>query len=111
MPHCIIEYAKDIVTSEDKLVESVAQGAMRSGLFEADTIKTRAMPFSAFKVGQTQIDFIHVTSRILSGRTLEQKRHLNQCIQDALSELAISKCSVTTEVVDMDKASYLKTIY
>ncbi len=71
MPHCIVEYSKDLESqvAPTKLVETVHQGALASGLFEASHIKTRAVAYDYFQIGTEKSDFIHVTIRLHQGRT------------------------------------------
>lgn len=87
---------------------SVHTGAESSGLFESSDIKTRAIPYRYYQVGVSQSSFIHVSSRILSGRNGVQKETLNSAIIGKLSILAFSNCSITAEVIDIHKESYVK---
>ncbi len=110
MPHCIIEYSDDL---EGKpLVEAVHQSALDSGLFSSlgSDIKVRAMPYSHYKTGSIEISFVHVTLKILSGRTGEQKSSLTEKVLKQLKALNFIGCSLSVEVVDIDTASYAKSI-
>ncbi len=110
MPHCIIEHASSLNSSE--LNQVVFQGALESQLFEADgnDIKVRSIVYDYFLTGIEQQDFIHVTLRILSGRSNEAKLKLSQFVLDKLTTLGLKDASITVEVVDMDRESYLKRI-
>lgn len=108
MPHCIIECSATL--DGDILTSKVYQGTLDSMLFEPDgsDIKVRALSYNSYIVGGCKTDFVHVTIKILSGRSLLQKAVLSKSIQAKLSELDLVLCSITIEVVDIERASYLK---
>ncbi|MFW0754517.1 5-carboxymethyl-2-hydroxymuconate Delta-isomerase [Pseudomonas sp. H11T01] len=108
MPHCIIECSATL--DGDMLTSKVHQGTLDSMLFEPDgsDIKVRALTYHSYIVGGFKTDFVHVTVKILSGRSLLQKAVLSKSIQAKLSELDLVSCSITVEVVDIERASYLK---
>lgn len=110
MPHCIIEHSSDI--DGKSLVSTVYQGALASNLFESQgsDIKVRALPYSNFKTGNVEISFVHVTLKILSGRSVEQKTNLSQLVLEQLKSLEMINCSISVEVVDIDRVSYSKVI-
>ena len=110
MPHCVIEHSAKI--DGEALVSSVYEGALESNLFEPEgsDIKVRAVPYSYFKTGNVDINFVHVTLRILSGRSVIQKTNLTQLVLAQLKALQISNCYISVEVADIDRASYAKII-
>lgn len=110
MPHCVIEHSASLNSAD--LVPAVFDAALASGLFAEDgrDIKVRAIAYQDYLTGQEKADFVHVTLRILSGRTAQQKQHLSQIVLQRLSDLSLAKCSITVEVVDMDRASYGKFV-
>lgn len=112
MPHFIVEYAQSQTNdiTVEKLQSAVFEGALLSDLFGIDDIKVRLIPFTHFQVGQTDKAFIHVTARILPGRTNEQKQQLSQGILQQLHTMALDNISLTVEVVDIDKSSYAKAV-
>ena len=110
MPHCIIEYSQDIEAKPTSLINAVFQGALKSQLFEENHIKTRTIAFDNYQVGALKESFIHVTARILSGRTVEQRSMLSQSILTTLAELNLSSVTMTVEVVEMERDSYAKKI-
>ncbi len=112
MPHCIIEYSAGIEkqVAPENLLNAVNNGAIQSGLFERDDIKTRAIEFTTFQTGSEKKAFIHVTARILSGRTMEQKKELSNLILEQLKQLEIPSISLTVEVVEIEKSSYSKIV-
>ncbi|CAM4061406.1 5-carboxymethyl-2-hydroxymuconate Delta-isomerase [Kerstersia similis] len=108
MPHCIIEHAAAL--DGRSLVRQVFAGAMDSALFEPDgsDIKVRAQAYDAYCVGADSAEFIHVTLRLLAGRTDEQKQAFAQAVLAQLQVLPLTHCSVTIEVQDIERRSYLK---
>ena len=109
MPHCIIEHANTI--SPAPLHKAVLEGAVASGLFEQqDGIKVRSLAYDHYQTGNHQQDFVHVTLKILSGRSESQKQSLSASVLQQLQKLAFSDMSLTVEVQDMHKASYAKIV-
>ncbi|MBT3337793.1 MAG: 5-carboxymethyl-2-hydroxymuconate Delta-isomerase [Anaerolineae bacterium] len=112
MPHCIIEHSKGVksLSSPINLIEAVHQGAFKSGLFREADIKARAISFEHYQVGNTELGFIHVTVRILSGRNEEQRTKLSNSVLAELEKLNLSSTSLTVEICEIDKESYAKMI-
>lgn len=110
MPHCVIEHSAEI--DGKPLVSLVYKGALESNLFESEgsDIKVRAQPYSNYQTGKVDINFVHVTLRILSGRNIDQKSTLTQLVLEQLKTLEMSDCSISVEVTDIDRASYAKVI-
>lgn len=111
MPHCIIEYSKKL---EDQvllpeLVQAVHSGALDSSLFSLAAIKTRAVAYDHYLVGgEKTLDFIHVSVRILSGRTDTQKTLLSSTIFNKLKNLELTSVSLSVEILDIHTESYAK---
>lgn len=82
MPHLIIEHSNDINSQEIKNLQIKIQDVMASiteGNFDPDQCKCRSHSFEEYFVGrpdQSTSSFLHVTIKILSGRTIEAKRKL-----------------------------------
>jgi len=110
MPHCIVEHSAELAA--ETLIAQVFSGAFGSGLFEADgaDIKVRTVAYSHYCTGPRKSAFVHVALKILSGRTLAQKQHLSAIVLAHLRQLDIADCSLTVEVVDIDRASYAKWV-
>jgi 5-carboxymethyl-2-hydroxymuconate isomerase len=110
VPHCVIEHSANV--DGKSLVSLVHKGALASNLFEAkgSDIKVRALSYSNFQTGNVDLDFVHVTLKILSGRNVEQKSILTQLVLEQLKTLHLINCSISVEVVDIDSASYTKVI-
>lgn len=108
MPHCIIEYSEDLNDNVSEISRAVFSGALASNLFEAGDIKIRAIPYKNYQVGHSATSFVHVSSRLLSGRDSTQKRQLNTAMVDCIKNLNLKNCSITAEAVDIHRESYVK---
>ena len=91
-------------------MEAVYIGAADSGVMSASDIKVRALPYASFRLHLPQRQFVHVSCRILAGRTESQKVHLSERVRAALSALLPEVYSLSVEVIDMEAASYKKRL-
>ena len=112
MPHCIIEYTSEIERFLDlkRLVDVTFDGIEQSGLFDKTAIKVRANKLDYYKSGLDRDDFIHLTIKILPGRTDRQKWLLTDNILDKIEQVVGNTKSTTIEVVDLHKPSYNKRL-
>ncbi|MEH6471847.1 MAG: 5-carboxymethyl-2-hydroxymuconate Delta-isomerase [Halopseudomonas sp.] len=112
MPHIVIEYAQSLDTALDlnALVKAVHEGAIRTGLFEPEAVKVRAIAYHHYLVAGQVSDFVHLRAHILSGRSEQQKKSLGLCLMESASAVAACVSSLTVEVVDMDRHSYAKRL-
>ena len=113
MPHCIIEYSSSVTDTItlDELMTSVHTAAKESALFDVNDIKTRAIAYADQIPAAKDQPFIHVCTKLLSGRSIEQRQHLSRSIFDKLSALRLPQpLSLTVEIVDIDAASYSKEV-
>ena len=112
MPHCIIEYTRDLESKVDikNLIDVAFEAIEGTGLFDKTAIKGRAIAFDIYKSGQDRDDYIHVKMRILSGRTPDQKKQLSALVLNALKPHIGDTKSLTVEIIDMDIESYGKSI-
>ncbi|AEF22823.1 5-carboxymethyl-2-hydroxymuconate Delta-isomerase [Pseudomonas fulva] len=110
MPHCIIEHSASL--NGDALLPLIFSGALNTGLFESDgsDIKVRSIAYQSYLTGPERSDFVHVTIKILSGRTTEQKQILSKSVLAQLQTIERPHCSLTVEVADIDRASYSKVV-
>ena len=113
MPHCIIEHSEDVLTSvnQQQLIDTVLTGAKKSALFELDHIKLRTKSYEHYQKGDVeQAGFIHVTMRILQGRTVEQRQDLSQKVLLEFQRLSLTSLTITVEIIEMETASYSKVV-
>lgn len=110
MPHCIIEHSPNFYG--ESLNQGVYLGAVQTGLFAEDgsDIKVRSMAYDHYQTGENAQDFVHVTVKILSGRSEQDKTRLSESVMAQLKRLSITNASLTVEIVDMDRNSYAKYI-
>ncbi len=112
MPHCIIEYSQDLEAKIEpqELIKIVHQGAVASKLFDESHIKTRALAYAHYQTGISDNAFIHVTAKILSGRTQKQKAELSKSILSQFEKLALSSVTITVQICDIETESYSKMV-
>lgn len=122
MPHCVIEFSDNLlspnpntvpdtnhgtsVVTPDAMMKTVHQAALDSNLFDPSTIKTRAASYQHM-LGSAE-RFVHVTVKILSGRTTEQKAALSNLVLERLQALPFPAVELSVDVVDMQQATYSK---
>ncbi len=111
MPHFIVEYASPLAI---KLRCRSCNKPSGKGLRPVDYLPARTsirlLPYQCYQVGTESTDFIHVTARILTGRSAEQRQQLAAMLLAALVELALSDVSLTVEVVEIERQSYAKQL-
>lgn len=112
MPHCIVEYSQDL--SEQITISEVLTKAFNllknSGEFEPTAIKLRGIAYQDVLSGLDDHSFLHLRLHILSGRTTEQKLALTTALVEGLgAELPMVK-SISAEVLDIQRESYIKRI-
>ncbi|WP_261816163.1 5-carboxymethyl-2-hydroxymuconate Delta-isomerase [Vibrio gallicus] len=112
MPNLVMEYTQPI---EDRLnvqglLQDIHQVMLDSGLFDAASIKSRALRCHTWLVGEQEDDanFIHVTVELLSGRTEEQKRALSRELIQVLTRSSDWVESLTVNVRDMNRDCFQK---
>ncbi|WP_252176881.1 5-carboxymethyl-2-hydroxymuconate Delta-isomerase [Endozoicomonas sp. 4G] len=112
MPHCIIEYSSGIEhkCSIRDLVSAVHQGALESGLFKTEDIKSRAIACEYFQTAQPEQSFVHITVRIMRGRTAAQKKDLSQQVLSAADRIIPMVNILTVEILDIDTDCYSKRV-
>jgi len=112
MPHFIVEYASPLPhkVALPALQQAVWQGAVQSELFTGPDIKIRLLPYEHYQVGTERTDFIHVTARILTGRSAGQRQQLAATVLAQLVALDLAAVSLTVEVAEIERQSYAKQL-
>lgn len=110
MPHCIIEYSKDLrgKSSIQELVDEVFEATKSSELFNPEDIKVRAKAYKYYKITDTASSFIHIEIKLIEGRSVEQKQALVERVQKAVAALNIKSVVLSIEINDLEKATYYK---
>ncbi len=119
MPHCILEYSKNIVDQTDfnKLLMEVNEYLAGTGLFKLNDIKSRVIGHDLFVVGDGSANrsFVTINLCILEGREDKVKTNLSNSLVKLLEQyfprtLAETHCSLTVRITDMHRDSYEKII-
>ncbi len=123
MPHVIIEHSSNIPKILVKSLQAEIQNIMTSiveGNFDADQCKARSFGFDEYLVGksdQSSASFLHITIKILSGRSTEVRKKLAEKISDFAQKifaelvskgLDTKRCDISVDVVEMDRDVYQK---
>ncbi|MBB1293818.1 MAG: 5-carboxymethyl-2-hydroxymuconate isomerase [Pseudoalteromonas rhizosphaerae] len=108
MPHIIIEHSEDLPVLPQVLVEKIHQATFNSGLFELATIKTRAIAYTHYQLGDGKEGFIHIGAHIMQGRTIKQKQQLSEQLLDCLKIYCRESDSLSVNVHDMEHEIYRK---
>ena len=108
MPHIIIEHSEDLPVLPQVLVEKIHKCTFESGLFELETIKTRAVAYQQYPLGVGKEGFIHVQAHIMAGRTVEQKQTLSEHLLACLKTYCRESDSLSVNIYDMDHEIYRK---
>jgi 5-carboxymethyl-2-hydroxymuconate isomerase len=117
MPHIVIEYTPNLVDLPfDAMLAAVTRELAQSPEVgdEAD-LKARVLRAEAFRVGLAEagMGFIHVTVRILAGRSAAAKKDFSDRVTRGMlgcmpAMPAGLSAYLSVEVVDMDRDSYRK---
>lgn len=91
-------------------METVYKAAVTSAVMQPDDIKVRALPYTHFRLAHQQQQFVHVTCRLLAGRSNDQKETLAKSVRQHLAELLPEVYSLSVEIVDMHPDSYKKRL-
>lgn len=112
MPHCIVEYSQNLEQEVPpvELLEAVKAGCIASTLFTVEDIKLRSVPYKSFLTAGQEDAFVHVILRLLSGRTLEQRKQLSELVLASLGEFALKDVSLSVEVCEMERDTYSKKV-
>ena len=108
MPHIIIEHSEDLPVLPQVLVEKIHKCTFESGLFDLETIKTRAVAYQQYQLGVGKEGFIHVQAHIMAGRTVEQKQTLSEHLLAWLKTYCRESDSLSVNIYDIQHEIYRK---
>ena len=116
MPHLIVEYSGNLAGFPQAEVLRELNLALTSSPEVSDEtdMKTRLQALDHFEIGAAPANraFVHAQLRLLSGRTPEAKKDLGVRIATVLRRLTPQPEGVmvqlSVEILDMDRASYVK---
>jgi len=109
LPHCIVECSAGCLKHCDavSLLNRVQDSVIRSGLFAPQSVRCRLLSYEKDNYLLPAVsDFLHITIRLLPGRSQQQKRDLSSGIIDDLSTLGWRSVSISCECVDLEDESY-----
>lgn len=116
MPHLIFECSDEIQLKLPFKQIFIELHQMLSDLLptQISSCKSRVFPYCQYLVGDDENNlFIHLTIKILPGRTTEVKSKaagkVIELLEQVANDLNMTKVSISVEVVDLS-ASYLKNI-
>jgi 5-carboxymethyl-2-hydroxymuconate isomerase len=120
MPHIVVEHSFPIEESKLKglLLDLNQNVSKEEGGFDINQCKSRSVFCPHFVVadGLSDADFIHITIRIMSGRSQEIRKKLAQNILQntqnfiCKNNLAKNQIKLSLDISEMDKEIYQKTI-
>ena len=112
MPHIIVEYSETLTALDvPKLVMELHHDLATRETINIHAIKSRAIPVQYVLVGNNdELDkMIHITLKLLPGRSDELKKEMAQGLIDKSKHLAHDeRVSVTCEVAELHAESYVK---
>lgn len=111
MPHITVEYTDTLSIDVPKLLSALHHDLAERDTINIHAIKTRAIPVQYVIVGDGQEPdkMIHITLKLLPGRSDELKKTMAQGLFDAAkTRTHDDRISVTCEVVDLHEPSYTK---
>lgn len=114
MPHLTVEYSANLKDKIDihKLIATVHQAALRTGVFEVAAVRTRAADRDVYVIADGHPDntFVAINVRVAPGRPAETRKRLGQEIFDAACEFlgkvyATSPLAISLEVQEIDNTA------
>jgi 5-carboxymethyl-2-hydroxymuconate isomerase len=110
MPHIVVEYSNNIgnLVQNSNLLKTIHKVVTDSGLFAPEAVKARALVYSDYVLHGISESFIHVTTSILAGRTLNQRSELNEKIFQTIKNSVPEAEKVSSDIREMDATVYRK---
>ena len=118
MPHIIIEHSSKfdenkILTIGKNIQKIIAD--MPFANFDIDQCKIRGISFQNYQVGSSKIaDFIHISIKILAGRSLEIRQDLSQQVFDWVLKYFQdnmdrgNRFDLSVDIIEMNREVYKK---
>ncbi|WP_164870799.1 5-carboxymethyl-2-hydroxymuconate Delta-isomerase [Mesobaculum littorinae] len=112
MPHIVIEHfaALDGVAQGQDLMRAALDAGVGTGLMARDNVKVRLVPVEAALLGDGRESFMHVTVKLLVGRTAAQKAQIAEAVRDAIDTVCPRVAALSVDIRDMDPDSYRKRL-
>ena len=112
MPHFIIEHGNALnrVDDKEKALQLAADCGASCGFINPDDIKVRLIPVADFLALDGRRSFIHITVRVLEGRTDEKKGSLSESLRELFDENYPEVESISIDIIDMNANAYKKRL-
>lgn len=119
MPHLIIEYTPGLFEPDDlaPTLAEVNSALVDGGSIRQETdLKSRMVALDAFRVGTAQGSrgFVYAQLRVLPGRDEPARAAMTACVGGVLRRRcrrpAGMQVQLSVEIIEMEKASYVKEI-
>jgi|WetSurMetagenome_2_1015567.scaffolds.fasta_scaffold870760_2 5-carboxymethyl-2-hydroxymuconate isomerase len=119
MPHLTLEYSTNLVEPLDpKAIFAPLHAALvEFQPIKLADIKSRVIPCESYYIGAGSPEsvLIHLTVKILTGRSIEERRKMSQRMLGLLEEFfagALPKqpCDITVDICEMERESYGKVV-
>ncbi len=110
MPHIILEYSKSLEANANIPAALLAMhDTLAAQGVDKARIKTRGVAVEKAVVGDLGQNgqMMHVTLLLLEGRNILTRQQYGQALYDVLKPYAPEECSVTLEVREMVKDTYI----
>ncbi len=119
MPHLILEYSDNLempVVAEE-IFKPLHTALVEFPPIKLADIKSRAIPCENYYIGAGTPEsvFIHLTVKILTGRSLEERRRMSQRMLGLLEAffagaMVKQPCDITVDICEMERQSYGKAV-
>jgi len=109
MPHIIAEYAASIANHHDldALCKELFDAAMTTSAFDTpEDIKVRMLPASHWFQQIENPSFVHITVRLIAGRTKDQKKEVTEKILQAAANRLTDVGSISVDIKEIERATY-----
>ena len=116
MPHLIIEHSSNF---SDPTINNLQTGILKIigqfKEFDPDECKCRSHSFDEYLVGfsnKANSAFIHITLKVLTGRSVEVRKDLASRIIKLAQDIKIDlkRCDISVDIAEMDRATYQKLV-
>lgn len=111
MPHIIAEHSEGLSAPVKDLLSQLHNSLAGQNTVSLEAIKTRALPIyhAVIGNGEAQTEMLHITLKLLPGRSDELKKKMAQDLFDlARAAIPDEKSSISVEVMELHKESYTK---
>ncbi|WP_299348498.1 hypothetical protein [uncultured Shimia sp.] len=112
MPHLILEHDVALAKTHDlaALSQALFDAACAHPVFASapKAVKVRTLLFDNGRSGVSPESYAHLTIRMLTGRSTEQKKDVAEAMLAVLADQLPSIGSLSVEPVEMDRNTYTK---